>query len=221
MVTKKIFTSRKHVFWQALLLTAFFFISGVVFGVYVEQLRADNLNVAFYDSEVSLYDSFALGELLEDSENSCNLLKEASIDFADKIYEEASQLEKFDESNQLTDSIKSIHRKYDLLRTLLWLNVVGLKERCEVDTVVYLYVYDTQDIPLKSKQIVWSRILGEMKFSRGNDFILIPIAVNQDILSLDYLVKKYDIKEFPAVIINEKNIFYDHEPVEELERYLE
>ena len=221
MVTKKIFTSRKHVFWQALLLTIFFFILGIVLGIYVEQLRADNLNVAFYDSEVSLYDSFALGELLEDSQSSCNILREASIGFADKIYEEASELEKFDSSNKLTDSVKAIHRKYDLLRTLLWLNVVDLKERCEVDTVVYLYVYNTQEIPLKAKQVVWSRILGEMKFSRGNDFILIPIAVDQDILSLDYLVKKYNIREFPAVIINEKDIFYDHEPVEELEKYLE
>lgn len=219
MVTKKIFTGRKHVFWQAFFLTALFFVLGIVLGVYVEQLRADNLNVAFYDSEVSLYDSFALGELLKNSKNSCNTLKRASIDFADKIYEEALQLEKFDDSNKLTDSVKSIHRKYDLLRTLLWLNVVDLKERCGVDTVVYLYVYDTEDISLKSKQIVWSRILGEMKFSRGNDFILIPIAIDQDILSLDYLVEKYEVEEFPAVIINEKNIFYDHEPVEELEKY--
>jgi predicted phosphatase len=178
------------------------------------------MNIAFYDSEVSLYDSFALGEILKNSKSSCEILERVSINFADKIYEEARELEKFDSSNKLTNSIKSIHRKYDLLRTLLWANVINLKERCEINTVVYLYVYDTQEISSRSKQVVWSRILGELKFSRGNDFILIPVAVDNEILSLDYLVEEYGVEEFPAVIVNEKDVFYDHETVEELEKYL-
>ena len=222
MVTKRIFENKKHVFWQAFLLTAFFFLSGIVLGIYIEQSRADDLNVAFYNSESSLYDSFALtGNVIQNLGVSCEDIEETIIGFADKIYEEARQLEKFDSSNKLTDSVKAIHGKYDLLRTLLWMNTIDLKERCEIDTVVYLYVYDTQDLSLKSKQIVWSRILGDMKAEKGNEFLLIPIAVDQDITSLDFLIKKYDIKEFPAVIINEENVFYEHEAAEELEKFLE
>ncbi len=213
-------TSKKHVFWQAFFLTVLFFLLGLSAGIYMEQLRSDKINLAFYNSEASLYDSFALGQLLKDSTASCGVLKSSSITFADKIYAEARELEKFDQSNQLTESTKIIHRKYDLLRTLLWMNVVDLKKRCEVNTVVYLYTYDTTEIRVKSKQVVWSRILSDLKTDQADKFILIPLAADQNITSLDYLVQKYNIKQFPAVIINEKDVFYENEPAQKLAIYL-
>ncbi|MFH1325818.1 MAG: hypothetical protein ABIH49_03580 [archaeon] len=217
----KILASKKHVFWQAFFLTVLFFSLGLVFGVYVEQLREDSLSVTFYNSETSLYDAFALGNLI--GENiSCNELMDAHINFADKIYEEARELEKFDEANKLTESVKVIHKKYDLLRTLLWMNVISLREKCpEVNSVVYLYIYDSDDVYIKSNQIVWSRILQDLKEEKSDSIILIPIAVNQDISSLDYLLKKYGVKNYPAVIINGKNIIYSFETAEELENYLD
>jgi len=198
-----------------------FFFLGLVLGVYLEQIRADDANVLFYESESSLYDSFALGKLLDNPLVSCEDLRGASTDFADRIYEEARDLEKFDNSNKLTNSLKTIHRKYDLLRTLLWMNIIEFKETCEdVNTVVYLYVYDSEDIQTRSKQNVWSKILEDLKNERGNDIILIPIAVDQNIVSLEYLTKTYGVEKFPAVILNEKVVFYDHRTVEELNNYL-
>jgi len=221
MALKKI-GNKKHVFWQAFFLTMLFFFLGLVLGVYLEQTRVDETNIAFYQSEVSLYDSFALGKLLDNSFVSCEDLKEASIDFADKIYLEARELERFESSNKLTDSLGKIHQKYDLLRTLLWMNVIEIKEDCgKINTVVYLYEYDSDDLQVKSKQIVWSRILQDLKDEKGDEFILIPIAVDQDLTSLDYLIKTYDVSVFPAVVLNEETIFYDHETAKELEKYLD
>ena len=215
----KIFESKKHVFWQAFFLTSMFFILGLVFGIYLEQARTDSLNVAFYQSESSLYDSFALGQLANDPSISCKMITDANVVFADKIYEEAKNLEKFDESNKLTESAKIIHRKYDLLRTLLWMNPINIKENCNANTIVYLYAYKTDNMKLKAEQIVWSRILEELKYQMGNEVILIPIAADQDITSLDYLIEKYEIKEFPAVIINEKDVLYEHKTTKELSEY--
>ena len=191
--------------------------------VYLEQVRADNTNIAFYESEASLYDSFALGLLIEDSFISCEEFKDASVDFADEIYWEARALEKFDDSSKLTNSLKIIHRKYDLLRTLLWMNIMSAKEKCEIpiNTIIYFYIYDTEDLQIKSKQIVWSRILGDLKSEKGNEIILIPIAVDQDITSLEYLIKSYDIDEFPVVIVNEKKVIRDLSSVEDIRMYLE
>ena len=218
----KILESKKHVFWQAFFLTMLFFFLGLVLGIYLEQTRIDNTNIAFYQSESSLYDSFALGKLLENPFVSCEDLKNASIDFADKIYEEAKELERFESSNKLTDSLKIIHGKYDLLRTLLWMNVIDVKANCgEINTVVYLYEYNSDDIQVRSKQLVWSRILRDLKDERGDNLILIPIAADQGIVSLDYLIRTYGVREFPAVILNEENIFYDHKTVKELEEYLD
>ena len=213
--------NKKHVFWQAFFVTFLVFLVGLVLGVYLEQIRSDNFSVAFYDSEVSLYDSFALGKLIEGNFTSCENLKEASINFADKIYSEARDLERYDEKSKLTESIKSIHRKYDLLRTILWINLIDLKSKCgEINTIVYLYFYDTENIETKSNQIVWERILSEAKEKEGNDAILIPIAVDQKIESLDFLIEEYKIEKFPAVLINEKNVFYEHKTSEEIQGYL-
>ena len=213
--------SKKHVFWQAFFLTLLFFFLGLILGIYLEQIRIDNTNIAFYQSESSLYDSFALVKLSENPSVSCEDLKSASVDFADQIYEEAKSLEKFDKSNKLTNSLKVVHRKYDLLRTLLWMNIISFKENCgEINTAVYLYEYDNKNLEIKSKQIVWSRILEDLKNEMGDNLILIPIAVDQNLVSLDYLIKTYGLTVFPAVILNEKNIFYEHETVKELEKYL-
>ena len=211
----------KHAFWQAFFVTMLFFLAGLVLGVYLEQLRGDSLSVLSYNSEVSLYDSFALGKLLEINLTSCENLQKTSIIFADKIYGEARELERFDEKNKLTDSMKAIHRKYDLLRTLLWMNIIEMKEKCgQINTVVYLYVYDTDDIKIKSEQTVWERVLSDLKEEEGDNLILIPIAADQEINSLDYLASFYGVKEFPAVIINEKNIFYEQKSADELMTFL-
>ena len=219
----KMLESKMHVFRQAFFVTLLFFLIGLLLGVYLEQIRADNVNIALYHSEASLYDSLALGMLIEDISLSCEDFRDASIDFADEIYWEAKALEKFDDSSELTNSLKIIHRKYDLLRTLLWMNIISAKGKCEIpiNTIVYLYVYDSEDLQIKSKQIVWSRILGDLKAEKGNEIILIPIAVDQGVNSLKYILKSYDIDEFPAVIVNEKEVITDLSSVEEIEMYLE
>ena len=184
-------------------------------------MRSDDLSATFYQSETSLYDSLALGRLIGDNSTSCAELRKANIDFADKIYNEARELEKYDEKNKLTDSIKSVHRKYDLLRTLLWMNVIDLKKRCgNIDSIVYFYSYGTDSIKIKSKQAVFSNVLGDLKEKRGNDFVLIPIATNQDIQSLSYLLGAYNMGESPAILINEKVAIYEPKTVSEIESYL-
>ncbi|MEK6842195.1 MAG: hypothetical protein AABX84_00105 [Nanoarchaeota archaeon] len=213
--------NKKHVFWQAFFVTMLFFLVGLVLGVYLEQLRSDDLSTTFYDSEVSLYDSFALGKFIDSNITLCEDLKEASINFADKIYLEAKELERFDDKSKLTESMKSIHRKYDLLRTLLWINVIDLKKKCaDMNSIVYFYIYDTENIETKSKQIVWERILNDLKEKKGNEFFLIPIAVDQEIESLNYLLGFYNVDEFPAVLINEKDVLYEHKTTEEIGDYL-
>ena len=212
----------KHAFWQAFFLTMLFFLIGLVLGVYFEQIRSDGFSTAFYNSEVYLYDSFALGKLISGNQTSCGDLKEANLNFADKIYSEARNLERYDEKNQIIESIKSVHRKYDLLRTILWINLIELEEKCgQINTIVYLYFYNSDDIETKSKQIVWGRVLSEVKEKEGGNTILIPIAVDQDVESLNYLIRKYDVEKFPAVLINEKDIFYEHKTSEEIRGYLE
>ena len=220
---KGFLSSKKHVFWQAFFITALFFILGLVLGVYMEQLRADATNVNFYNSEVSLYDSFALGQVLQTSNASCAIMKEDITKFADQIYTEAQQLEQYDESNKLTESVKIIHRKYDLLRTLLWINIMNVEEKnpnCHINTVVYLYIYDTPDVSIKAQQTAMSRVLQQMKSEEGDNVVLLPIATDQKVDSLDFLLQKYNVTQSPAIVINQKYILYQIDTAAEIENYL-
>lgn len=219
-MVNKIFENKKHVFWQAFFVTLLFFLIGLVLGVYLEQIRSDNLSVTYSQSEISLYDSFALSKL-SDTVISCSDLIEANINFADRIYEEAAQLEKYDEKSKLTEAIKSIHRKYDLLRTFLWINIMDLKTKCPgITSVVYIYTYDTENIDVKSEQIVWERILNDLKLEKGNDIILIPIAEDSNLASLNSLINEFNITKFPAVIIGDKQVLHQISSVKDLEKYL-
>lgn len=214
------FESKKHVFWQALFLTILVFALGLVFGVYLEEIRADNANTIFYQSEADLFDTLALTYLLNSQELSCQELEDVYIGFADKIYEEAKNVRQFDDSAKITSSTRYIHKKYDLLRTILWINIAEVEDNCKnINSLVYLYEYNTDDLNKKAKQAVFAKILNDLKDEKGNSFILIPIAIDNDIYSLDNFIDSKDIKEYPVVIIDDKEYIYNLTSVEELEKY--
>ncbi len=213
--------SKKHVFWQALLSALLIFFLGFIFGMYLEGLKTDAASSLAYQSETYLIDIMTQNTLINSADISCEDLKKSNIDFADRIYYEARQLEQFDDSNKITSSIKEVHRKYDLLRTILWLNTISIKERCSnINSVVYLYTYDAQEVSIKAKQITWARILSDLKETQGDNVLLIPIAVNSNVGSLDFILSEYNVTSYPSVIINEKHIIYDLESEDSLGKYL-
>lgn len=214
--------SKKHVFWQAFLLSVLIFILGIVVGIYFEQLRSDNSNILFYESESSLFDTLAFSDLLSSGNLSCDEMILAHIAFADDIFEDAKTVSELDSSNKMTHSLRAIHKKYDLLRTILWVNAIKLRENCpQVNNVVYIYNLDEEDLDKRAKQGTFSKILTELKENNGDRILLIPIAADQDISSLNFLIENYEIEDFPAIIINEKHKIYDLQNPDELEQYLE
>ena len=86
-------------------------------------------------------DAFALSSLSDDL-TSCDILIDAHIEFANKIYEEAFVLEQYEDSGKITDGFRLAHKKYDLLRTLLWIDATKTIERCRSDLSIFVYLYD-------------------------------------------------------------------------------
>jgi hypothetical protein len=213
--------SSKHAFWQALLLTLVVFILGMFLGIAYEGNKLDEINDYYALSEISLMDAFALSSLSDDS-TSCEILRDAHIEFANKIYEEAFLLEQYEDSGKITDGLRLAHKKYDLLRTLLWIDSTKTIERCESDlsVIVYLYEYETDDLTQRANQRVWSRILFDLKQEKGDEILLIPIAADSDLTSLNSLLKKYGISEFPMVFIDNRHIVTDLSSLDDLNEYL-
>lgn len=214
--------SRKHVFWEALFVTVVIFVLGLLLGVAFEANRLNNVNNYYMQSETSLMDSFGLNNLIDLNHSECSVLKSSLLLFADRTYEESKIIDYYESSGKITDNLMMAHKRYDMLRTLLWIDSIKVHEKCGGDfsTVVYLYEYNGEDLNQKAEQNVWSKILFDLKQEEGDNIILIPIAANMDLTSLDVLLSKYDILEYPAVIINDKQVVSDLSSVEDLKAYL-
>lgn len=213
----------KNVFWEAFVLAAIVFAIGFLLGSAFEENRLEDINEFYSKSEVSLMDVLALNSLTEVEDSSCGVLMASNIEFADKVYEEARLLERYDASERLSDNFKLAHQRYDLLRTFLWINSMKIEEKCDGDfsSVVYLYEYESDDLTKKATQNVWSKILFDLKQKRGNEIVLIPIAGDTDLSSLNALKERFNISELPVVIVNNEHVIRELSTVEELETYLE
>jgi len=219
-VNGKMLKSKKHVFWEALIVTILIFLIGIFLGMLIETGNTNKINNLYISSEISLTDAMAGLKLTENSELDCESLKANNINFANQVYEEAKLLEKYESSGKLTEGMKLLHKKYDLLRTILWINSQNSLARCNnYNLVVYLYEYETEQIEKKATQNVWSKILLDIKQER-NDILLIPIAADQELTSLNLLLEQYNITQFPALIINNNNTIYNLESAETIQPLL-
>lgn len=203
-------------------MTIVVFIVGFYIGTLVEDRNLNKAESFFAQSEISLMDIVALNDFVDSGTLTCEELKKANFDFANKIYEEAQLLDKYEESGKFKDNLVFVHQKYDLLRSFLWMNAIKVKEKCGNDfsTVVYIYNYELEDLTIRAQQNVWSRILLDLKNSHDEDVLLIPIATSDDFVSLGALTSNLNISQYPVVIVNEKNVFYELTSVEDLESHL-
>ena len=201
--------SKKHVFWEALLVTIVIFLAGLFIGMLVETSNSSKIYDLYLQSEISLGDATATSRLIETKDLDCETIKESNIEVANRIYEEAKLLELYEDAGKLTESMKLLHKKYDLLRALLWTSNQKSLERCEnYNLVIYLYDYETEDTNKKAIQNVWSKILQDMR-TQSHNFLLLPIAANQDLTTIEYLMDEYNVEQLPAIVINNEHVIYE------------
>jgi len=211
-------TSQKSAFWKAFLLTIIIFIIGISIGVFIENKRTANIEAVLLNSEINLLDEQIKANAFQEFNFSCSDSMESAFKFADKIYAEALKLEEYDSSDKFTDILPTYHRRYDLLRVLLWTESAKTRKQCpnEFHTMVYLYDYDSKDMKKKAKHLAMERLLIDFKYNFPDEVLLIPIASNLDIESVNLIMKKYDIKESPAIIVDEERVIKEIPTFEEL-----
>ena len=209
----------KNVFLQALIVTVIVFIIGLVLGFTLESNRVDKTELALLESEINLLDEQIRTLNIKIFNISCNQATRSTFDFADKIYQEALQLEKYDVASKFANELKIIHKRYDLLRMLLWTRSIEIKKECsqEFHTTVYLFEYGTEDINQKARQSSVSRLLLDLKNKHGNKILLIPIAANLELESVNLVLEKYDISTLPAIIVDEDKVVKESVTFQELE----
>jgi hypothetical protein len=215
----------RYYFLEALVLTILLFIGGFLIGLSIEKSR--NLELANYyistEDEISgLADQLDISNL---GKYACSELIERNFYIGDRIYQQASIFEEYENSAILTKyQLIREHRKFDVLRTLFWINSINIKKRCGNDifyTVVYLYDYQAEEVENVAKQKVMARIASEIKENSQNKVILIPIAKNLNISSLNALLQDYkNTNESALMIVNEDKEFL-YNQTEEIRDYFE
>jgi len=214
--------NQKYIFLYALILTFVVFNIGIFFGYMLESSRIDKINTLYLNAEMELIDQMTQKDALEIIDLDCSLLVEENIKFADRIFEEALLIPKYEDANRINGDIKFQHKRFDLLRTLFWVNSIKIKQKCNSDyhNLVYFYKYNNPSIEQESKQKFFSNLLQELKSEFGENIMLIPIAGDNDIPSINLLLQEYEINELPVILIDEKTKITEVDNIEELEKYL-
>ena len=214
--------STKHSFWLALIFTIAVFIIGLSLGFFLESNRQDRVETNILNSEINLLDEQLRDDVIKNLDIGCEEARASLFEFANNIYEDAKILEKYDAARNFGGDLKSVHRRYDLLRTLLWLEAIDLKAKCGDDFHTFVYLYDyggEEDLDKKSRQNVYSKVLEFLKDEHGEDMLLIPIAGNLELESVDLILEKYGIEELPVVIVDEKTVLKEYViDIEEIEK---
>ena len=206
----------------ALILTLIVFNLGIFMGYMLESSRLDKINVLYSNAELELFDQIAQKESVGVLNLDCKTLVSENIKFGDEIFTEALQIQKYEDANRISNDIIFQHKRFDLLRTMFWMNSIKTKQDCNSDyhNVVYFYKYNNPSIAQDSKQKFFSNLLEQLKQKEGDNIMLIPIAGDNDIPSINILVDKYNITEFPTILVDEKTKITDVKSVDEIENLL-
>ncbi|MEK6913635.1 MAG: hypothetical protein AABW47_03110 [Nanoarchaeota archaeon] len=214
--------NQKGIFLYALIATFFVFNLGIFMGYMLEVSRVDKINLLYLNAEIGILDQLVQKEALGILNPSCDLLNEENIKFGDNIYREALTIQEYENANKINNDIQFQHKRFDLLRTLFFVNSIRIKQKCNSDyhIVTYLYKYNNPSLEQDSKQKFFSNLLGELKEKFGNKIILIPIATDNDIPSVNLIVDTYKIIELPTILIDENIKLTEVKKMEEIEKYL-
>lgn len=214
--------SSKHAFWIALVFTLAVFIFGLVMGFFLETQRAGQVQKNLIASELNMLDEQLRNRVNERFNISCESSVSDTFNFAERIFHEAAKMETYDASSNLDDTLKLLHKRYDLLRLMLWTEAIELKQKCskEFHIAVYIYAYGIEDISKKSMQSSMERLLIDFKNKYGDEILLIPIAGNLELGAINKVLDYYEISadELPVVVIDEKIVLKGLVTFDELEK---
>lgn len=217
------FENQKSAFWQALLVTILIFGIGVLAGILIENMRTSQISNLYQISEVELLDIRLQNELYSGNFD-CQTAVDENFKFADKVYQEAQTLERYEKASRLTQNIVFQHKKYDILRAMLFMNSLEIRRNCNVSyhEVLYFYKFNNPRLDLKAKQDVFSRLLGEIKQDSGRGVLLIPMAADNELSSINIILRTYNISvdELPVVLIDGSIKITELEKKEDLSKFL-
>lgn len=212
------------IFAESLVIAILIVLLGFFLGLFVEIYREKGVAENYKAFEIEALDLKLQNYYYQimDSSSCAEAINQNFI-FADNLYNEGLKIDKYEKSSQITSSIELEKKRYVLLKTELWLNSILLKEKCNnpFDTLVYVYMNDKNDNAKKTEQDVISNILGSIKSGKGDKVVLLPLAGDLGLKSVELQMRIHNVTYFPSIIINEDKVLEGFHTEEEISSYLE
>ncbi|MEM2121686.1 MAG: hypothetical protein QXU20_03475, partial [Candidatus Woesearchaeota archaeon] len=142
-----------------------------------------------------------LNKILGENDN-CEVMKIALESAVKRLGESLSKIEKYgEETTTKTEDYFRIKKKYLLDNIRYWNIAEEAKQYCNLSILSILYFY-TDPCPNCPNQGV---ILSYYKNVYGDSLLVFPLDASiQDIGILKMIILKYNITEFPSLVINNK-----------------
>ena len=214
--------TRSKIFLETLAITLLILVVGFAIGFFVESYRADKVFQDYKTFEVEALDLKMQTYYLETIDSSlCNAAIQENINFADRVYNEGLLLQKYEDESELTQNILLEKKRYVLLDEQLWINSIILKQKCNNSFRTLVYIYSqTAGTSKEAEQTAISKILQEIKEEKGNSVILIPIAGDIGLPSIEAQLRTYNITSLPSILIDEKTVLTGFNTKEQILKYL-
>ena len=216
-------TVQRDVFWKAGFFTIVVFISGILLGYFLESYRVDEIRAEYRNIENQWADAKVQSSFYQLMKPSfCDESIKENLNFADRVYREGLKLEKYEQSNRITEEILYDKERYVLLKLEFWINSVYLKEKCQTNYTNLIYFYaQNPTLEQKGKQDTQALILKDLKDKYGADLMLIPLPIDLNIATINILKESYNIIDVPTLLIDEKNKLDGVKSVEEIEKVIQ
>jgi hypothetical protein len=212
---------QSDVFWKAFVLTTAIFLTGIFVGYLLDSGRVEEIRKEYKEMDIKSIDARLQSlyyQTFKNSSNFCEPAIEENIKFADKIYAEGLRLEQYEKINKLTPSLISDKRRYILLKLQFWLNCIELKRNCNAGYTNVVYFYS--GINETTEEYVQGIALLDLKNECGGNMMLIPLATDLNITTIDMVKRQYNITTTPAILIDERIKLDGYQSRQDLERYV-
>ncbi len=208
-----------NVYAKAAIATTVVFISGIVFGMWLDETRLSSVRNTITKIETDLSDARLLSEYIQKlGGDACNSALSQNLAFNQKIYQDGLSIENAIEASGMTPDLEQEQRKYVLLQTTFWLNSIELKYKCSFNYSNVVHLFDQKDLTREEAidNKLQSGVMLDLKEKCGSKIMLIPLAADLDLSVTDAIIKQHNIQKLPAVMIDSDKIFQGVTSLDEL-----
>ena len=188
-------------FFVSAIIAVLIFSLGLFVGYGLDILRVKDVSTSLKDVELETLNYVTSQEFVEVfGGDNCELLNSRMSLLSPQIFEIGQTLVKFEEKNIFSgDEYKYLKGKYFLLEIRAYVLFTRLKNECSRDYDLILYFYDQHDEDSKRQGEVLDKLV---EIDKANVF-----SFDRNFEIINFLTDKYEIKESPTIIVNEKKKF--------------